>query len=124
MKMQKIEVEIPIFEGWEFDGYRSARKDEQLENLCIYFVRAEIISEAVLIKAVNVAISPLNKYFFYKKKEPRQIIYEEVREDYLKRGDLYLDDDGDVNMWISDMQSREKHTILKKIHNDFEVKNG
>ncbi len=119
MKMQKVEIEVPIFDGYKFDGYRSARKDEQLENLCVYFVRAEIISEVVLIKAENVAISPLNKYFFYKKKPPRKIIYEEVREDHLKRGDFYRDEDGDVNMWISDMPSCEKHPILKKVHDGF-----
>ena len=34
-------------------------------------------------------------------------------------GDFYRDDDGDVNMWISDMQSREKHPILKKVYDGF-----
>ena len=125
MKMQKVEIEVPKFYEYDFVGHRSLI----IPNDNDLYVLIEHGEGAYSIKQVELLNSRLDcsrldcKFFLYKKKRPRKIIYEEVREDYLKRGDLYLDDDGVVNMWISDMQSREKHTILKKIHNDFEVNN-
>lgn len=120
MKTQKVEIEIPIFDGYEFDGYRKPN-DLECEKLYVYF---QDDKESDFFAPANCKVLNEKKsYFFYRKKKPRRIIYEEVREDHLKRGDFYRDDDGDVNMWISDMQSREKHTIIKKVHDDFEANN-
>lgn len=117
MKTQKVEIEIPIFDGYEFVEYGIVKKKHDLDNYYIYFPTLE----GLLCSANSFHIGEF--HLIYKKKKPRRIIYEEVREDHLKRGDFYRDDDGDVNMWISDMQSREKHPILKKVHDDFEVNN-
>ena len=121
MKTQKVEIEIPDIDGYDFIGYRELNfpKDREL-YIYMEFVNSEF--EIDQVKCLNVNLD--QRYFLYRKREPRKIIYEEVREDYLNRGDFYRDDDGDVNMWISDMQSREKHTIIKKVHDDFEANNG
>ena len=119
MKMQKIEVEIPILDGWEFDGYRKLNITSDAK--CVYM---EINDYSAVKCADSLDVNSKKKYLFYKKKPPRKIIYEEVREDYLKRGDLYLDDNGDVNEWVFREQSRDKNIILAKIHDEFEVNNG
>lgn len=120
MKTQKVEIEIKVFDDYEFDGYRKLKLPEDM-NAYVFFDCPE--DEDHLNPISGTPLSAKHKYFIYKKKPLRKIIYEEVREDHLKRGDFYRDD-GDVNMWISDMQSREKHPILKKVHDDFEVNNG
>ena len=122
MKTQKVEIEIKAFDGYEFDGYRQLKLPEDM-NAYVFFDCPEDEDYLYPISR-NDWLSTKHKYFIYKKKPLRKIIYEEVKEDHLKRGDFYRDDDGDVNMWISDMQSREKHPILKKVHDDFEVNNG
>lgn len=124
MKMQKVEVEVPVFYGYEFDGYRKITDHDNNESYAYIEIpgnQSRLYPAKYLIKYSG--LNNKKNYFFYKKKKPRQIIYQEVREDHLKRGDFYRDDDGDVNMWISDMQSREKHPILEKIRDEFEVNN-
>ena len=116
MKMKMVQNEMPVFDDYEFDGYRTLKPVED-KNVRVFFDCPE--NEHFLDPITYPIISPKHKYFFYKKKPPRKIIYQEVREDHLKRGDFYRDDDGDVNMWISDMQSREKHPILKKVYDGF-----
>lgn len=126
MKMQKVEIEVPKFYGYDFVGHRSLI----IPNDNDLYVLIEHGEGEYSIKQVELLNSRLDcsrldcKFFLYKKKRPRKIIYEEVREDYLKRGDLYLDDNGDVNEWVFREQSRDKNIILKKIHDDFEVNNG
>ena len=116
MKTQKVEIEIPIFDGWEF--YKLAK----INDLAVYEIDLAVLCDQMLISADFIHSKNI-EVAIYKKKKPRRIIYQEVREDHLKRDDFYRDDDGDVNMWISDMPSREKHPILKKVHDDFEVNN-
>lgn len=116
MKMQKVEVEIPIFDGWEF--YKLAK----INDLAVYEIDLAVLCDQMLISADFIHSKNI-EVAIYKKKKPRKIIYQEVREDYLKRGDFYRDEDGDVNMWISDMPSCEKHPILEKIRDEFEVNN-
>lgn len=112
MKMQKVEIEIPIFDGWEF--YKLAK----INDLAIYDIDFAVLCDQTLIYADFIQSKNI-EVAIYRKKKPRKIIYEEVREDHLKRGDFYRDDDGYVNMWISDMPSREKHQILKKVYDGF-----
>lgn len=119
MKTQKFEIEIKVFDGYEFDGYRRLKLPEDM-NAYVFFDCPE--DEDHLNPISGTPLSAKHKYFIYKKKQSRKIIYEEVREDYLNRGDFYRDYDGDVNMWISYIQSSVKRPILKKVHDDFEVK--
>lgn len=121
MKTQKVEIELPALYGYEFDGYRKPN-DSECEKLYVYFQDDEGCD--FFAPANCKVLNEKKSYFFYKKKKPRRIIYEEVREDYLKQGDAYLDDSGCVNEWIYKEQSRDKKLILKKIHDDFEVNNG
>ena len=116
MKTQKVEIEIPIYDGYEFVEYGIVKKKHDLDN---YYIYVPSFLGLIMVNSLHIG----EFHLIYKKKTPRRIIYEEVKEDYLKRGDFYCDEDGDVNMWISDMQSREKHPILKKVHDDFEVNN-
>ena len=116
MKMQKVEVEIPEFNEYEFYGLSKindlpSKKNEYVALFHDGLIKLEFVHQ------------PNIELVIYKKKPPRKIIYEEVREDHLKRGDFYRDEDGDVNMWISDMPSCEKHPILEKIRDEFEVNN-
>lgn len=125
METQKVEIEIPVFDGMEFLRIgilsRSEAEDADIKVCSVIHQKNGRYSYGGLADP-EYYIGLIN--IIYRKKRQRRIIYEEVREDHLKRGDFYRDDDGDVNMWISDMQSREKHTIIKKVHDDFEVNNG
>ncbi len=112
MKMQKVEVEIPEFNGYEFHGISKINDLPSKKNEYVALFHDGLI-ELEFVHQPNIEL------VIYKKKPPRKIIYEEVREDHLKRGDFYRDEDGDVNMWISDMPSCEKHPILKKVHDGF-----
>ena len=114
MKMQKVEVEIPEFNGYEFYGITRINNLPKNKNGFAALFHDELID----LRYVH---QPNIELVIYKNKTLRKIIYQEVREDYIKRGDFYRDDDGDVNMWISDMQSREKHPIIEKIRDEFEV---
>ena len=116
MKTQKVEIEIPIFDGWEF--YKLAK----INDLAVYEIDLAVLCDQMLISADFIHSKNI-EVAIYKKKKPRRIIYEEVREDYLKQGDTYLDSSGCVNEWIYKDQSRDKNFILKKIHDDFEVNN-
>lgn len=116
METQKVEIEIPIFDGYEF--YKLAK----VNDLPVYEIDCAVLCDGMLICSDFIHSKNIEACI-YKRKNPRRIIYEEVRECHLKRGDFYRDDDGDVNMWISDMKSSEKHPILKKVHDDFEVNN-
>ncbi len=120
MKTQKVEVELPDIYGYEFVGYRTLVVGDDSE-LYVYmeFDKSEFAIEKITCLNVNLN----QRYFLYRKKKPRRIIYEEVREDYLKQGDTYLDDSGCVNEWIYKDQSRDKNFILKKIQDDFEANN-
>jgi hypothetical protein len=112
MKMQKVEVELPVFDGYEF--YKLAKiNDLYLYDIDCFALCDGCLVDICIINSKNIEIC------IYKRIEPRKIIYQEIKKDYLKRGDFYRDDDGDVNMWISDMQSLEKHPIIKKVHDDF-----
>jgi len=121
MKMQKVEIEVPKFYEYDFLGYRSLIIPGD-NDLYVLIEHGEGVYSIKQVELLNASLDC--KFFLYKKKRPRKIIYEEVREYYLKRGDLYLDDNGDVNEWVFREQSRDKNIILKKIHDDFEVNNG
>lgn len=116
METQKVEIELPYFDGYEFVGYRELNFPKDRE-LYVYMELANSEFEIDQVKCLNVSLG--QRYFLYREIEPRKIVYQEIKKDYLKRGDFYRDDDGDVNMWISDMPSREKHPILKKVYDGF-----
>ena len=76
MKMQKVEVEIPIFDGWEF--YKLAK----INDLAVYEIDLAVLCDQMLISADFIHSKNI-EVAIYKKKKPRQIIYQEVKEDYL-----------------------------------------
>jgi len=119
MKTQRVEIELPDFDGYEFDGHRTPTLlDSDESYVCMSYPQCQMTLESAKHLSLNYA----EKYFFFRKKKPRRIIYEEVKEDHLNRGDFYLID-SDVYMWTSDTQSSYKRQILKKVHDDFEVNN-
>lgn len=79
--MQKVEIEVPEFEEWEFDGYRTLKPGED-KNVRVFF--DFLGDEHFLNPITSPIISPNHKYFFYKKKPQGEIIYKEVRADQSK----------------------------------------
>ena len=120
MKTQKVEIELPVFDGYEFVGYRiNTILDENL-----YVLRRDALGDYKLVKQDETSNVTNIRYFFYRKKQNRRIIFEETVVDYIKRGDFFLNNSGCVIKWFYKEQSLQKFIILKKIHDDFEVNNG
>lgn len=119
MKTKKVEIELPDIDGYEFVGYRTLVVGDDSE---LYVYMEFDKSEFAIDKITCLKVNSSRREFLYRKRKPRRIIYEEVREDHLNRGDFYLID-SDVYMWTSDTPSSYKRQILKKVHNDFEVNN-
>lgn len=125
MRMQRVEIDVPVFEGYDFLRLGTVHECEANDSN-IKVCRVSQNDDGTYCYGLLNTSRFYNEEtcLIYRKKQPRKIIYEEAREDYLKRGDLYLNDNGCVNEWIFKDQSRDKNIILAKVHDDFEVKNG
>lgn len=118
MKTQKVEIEIPIFDGYEFVEYGIVKKKHELDNYYIYFPPLE----GLLCLANSFHIGEF--HFIYRKKPTRKIIFEETVVDYVEPGELFMDDFGMPNIWEGKGPSFMKASKLKKTLDDFEVNNG
>lgn len=120
METQKVEIELPVFDGYEFVGYRiNTILDENL-----YVLRRDALGDYELVKQDEISNVTNIRYFFYRKKQKRRIIFEETVVDYVEPGELFMDDFGMPNIWEGKGPSFMKAPKLKKIQDDFEVNNG
>ena len=120
MKMQKVEIEVPVFEGYEF--YKYGLIDESTPD-DIHICRHQM-SGVQLVDKLRVVICKDTRYLIYKKKPSRRIIFEEIGVGYVKPGDLFIDDHGMLQIWDGKCCSFTNAPKLRKVHDDFEVKNG
>lgn len=120
MKMQKVEIEVPEFEGYEFYKYGIVDKSTPDD---IYICRHQTTG-AQLIGITEVVIYDDTRYLIYIKKPSRRIIFEEIGVGYVKPGDLFIDDYGMLQIWDGKCCSFTNAPKLRKVHDDFEVKKG
>ena len=125
MKMQKVEIEVPEFDGYEFVGYRCL--DEIPAPGTVYVLQDYTSNpgnrDPELADAKFSMLFLSTKYFLYKKKPPRKIIFEEIEVGYVKPGNLYIDEYGLPRIWDGKCCSFMNAPKLRKVHDDFEVKN-
>lgn len=112
MKMQKVEVEIPEFNGYEFYGISKIKDLPSKKNEYVALFHDGLI-ELEFVHQPNIEL------VIYKKEPPRRIIFEETVVDYVKPGELYIDDFGMPNIWDGKGPSFMKASKLKKTHDDF-----
>ena len=120
MKMQKVEIEVPEFDGYEFYKYGIIDKSTPDD---IYICRHQTTG-VQLTGIENVVIYEDTRYLIYIKKPPRRIIFEEIEVGYVKPGDVFIDDYGMLKIWDGKCCSFTNAPKLRKVHDDFEVKNG
>lgn len=115
MKTQKVEIELPVFDGYEFYKFAKVNDLPAHEIDCAVLCDGMLIcSEFIHSKNIEVCI--------YKRKNPRRIIFEETVVDYVKPGELFMDDFGMPNIWDGKGPSFMQAPKLKKTLDDFEVK--
>lgn len=116
-----VQIEMPIIDGYKFVGYRELTLPKDNE-LYIYMESSdsELSYGYELGQVKNLNVNLGQRYFLYKKLEPRKITFREIRFGHCKAGDIFLkDDQGLILIWTSSIDSVEKHPILEKIHDDF-----
>jgi hypothetical protein len=118
MKTQKVEIELPAFEDWEFVRLGGLTQSE-LESDDIG-VLACIDTDTSHIMPVSSSFAIFSRCFIYKRKSRRRVVLEEYKIDYLQAGDIYIDAYGNVNKrFYTDYDQIVKYPILKKLKDEF-----
>lgn len=122
MKMQKVEIEVPVFSGMEFIRFGILSKEEaDDENIKVCAATTNMDG------SVHYSFLTSSRYsiglicMIYKKKPPRRIIFEEIEVGYVKPGDVFIDDYGMPKIWDGKCCSFTNAPKLIKVHDDFEV---
>ncbi len=118
MTTQKVEIELPEFEDWEFVRFGKLKESElESDDIGMLSFGTEINPPHI---APAVAYANFSHCFIYKLKKRRRVILEEYKIDYLQAGDIYMDAYGNVNKrFYTDYDQVVKYPILKKIKDEF-----
>lgn len=118
MKTQKVEIELPDFEDWEFVRFGKLKESEFVTD---YFGMLSLDSVETHPHIIpGCAYMMNNSCFLYRRKLRRRVVLEEYKIDYLQVGDIYMDAYGNVNKrFYTDYDQVVKYPILKKIKDEF-----
>lgn len=117
MKTQKVEIELPAFDDWEFLRFG---KLTQSELDCDDMGILSFVTNTNPHIFPAIACMNLSDCFLYKRKKRRKVILEEYKIDFLQAGDIYIDVFGNINKrFYNDYSQFTKYPILKKIQDDF-----
>ena len=117
MRMQRVQIDVPAFEGYDFLRFGTVHESE-LNDSNIKACKASQSDDGTYYYGLlNTA-----KWFYngescliYRKKQHNKIIFEEIKTDYPVFGEFYLRDDGSVVRWKSSHQSETRFRIFKLI---------
>jgi len=117
MKTQKVEVELPAFEDWEFVRLGDLTELESESDDMGVLSHTDTDAPHILPASI---FARFRHCFIYKRKKRRRVILEEYKIDYLQAGDIYIDVYGNVNKrFYTDYAQFVKYPILKKIKDEF-----
>lgn len=114
MIMQRVEIDVPVFEGYDFLRLGTVHECEANDSN-IKVCRVSQNDDGTYCYGLLNTSRFYNgeTCLIYRKKQHNKIIFEEIRTDYPVFGEFYLREDGSVIRWKSSHQSETRFRIFK-----------
>ena len=116
MKMQRVEIDVPVFEGYDFLRLGTVHECEANDSN-IKVCRVNQNDDGTYCYGLLNTSRFYNgeTCLIYRKKQHNKIIFEEIKTDYPVFGEYYLTYDKCVLMWTTHSQTKNKYKILKLV---------